>query len=220
MKNARFLITLCLLAVLLTACNRKAVSEGSTTIEPTTTKTSTPLPFTPTPTETQTPSPSPTPTATVTVPPTETAVPQPASLTGAVYLSGDSLKPFGSSVELRQRGSFDLVAQGVTDPSGNYKIENIEPGVYDLWVLITTQEEMVTGCSDIAPPADSWKMGIKFGEDKAMTMENAYLSKALFLMQNMPPSSDLKATGFSAVLENFKIESGIENKMDVTLMCK
>jgi hypothetical protein len=79
---------------------------------------------------------------------------------------------------------------------------------------------MISGCHDVAPPDDTWKIGIKFGEDQAMSMENAYLSKAFLLMKNMPSSSDLNATGFYAVLEDFKIESGIENKTDVTLLCK
>ena len=64
-----------------------------------------------------------------------------------------------------------------------------------------------------------WKLGIKFGEDKALSMENAYLSKGLLLAQELQ-TSDLKAQSFFAVLEGFKIEFGIENQMDVTLLCK
>ena len=79
--------------------------------------------------------------------------------------------------------------------------------------------EMVPGCTDVAPPANNWKIGIKFSEDQALSMENAYLSKGLLLAQEMQ-TSDLKAQGFFAVLEGFKIESGIENKMDVNLLCK
>jgi hypothetical protein len=215
-KSSQFSIFLWLFAMLLMACNGQIASEPSATIPPTLAKTPTPLP---TSTPTETPTPLPTPTATITVVPTETAIPQPASLTGTIFLSSTDTKPFVSLVELRQKDSFTLIGKSKTNSGGIYKIENINPGTYVLWVLITSKAAIISGCTDVAPPDDTWKIGIKFGEDKAMSMENAYLSKALFLMKNMPSSSDLKATGFFAVLENFKIESGIENRMDVTLIC-
>ena len=99
-------------------------------------------------------------------------------------------------------------------------INNIEPGTYELWVLITTKPAIISGCNDVAPPDPAWRMGIDFGEGKSMTIGNAYLSKALMLMEFMPASSDLKATGFFAVLDVFKIVPGMENKLDVTLICK
>ena len=216
-RSAQFSITLWLSVILLTACNGQIAPTPSPTLVPTPTKTPMPL-STSTPTET--PTSLPTYTVTVTVTPTETAIPQPASLTGKIFLTGTDTKPFVSLVELRQKDSFTLVGKSKTNSSGTYKIENIDPGAYELWILITSKSAMIAGCNDIAAPDDTWKMGIKFGEDKAMSIENAYLSKALLLMNNMPSSSDLKATGIFAVLESFKIESGIENKMDVTLICK
>ena len=200
------------LTFLLTACNGQNVIQPSATVAPTSTETLVPSP-------TLTPFPTSSPTGTPTLPPTETPIPQPASLTGTISLSSNSAKPFVSSVELREKESFTLVGKSDTDSNGVYKIENIDPGVYELWVLITPETDMVSGCADVAPPDNKWKLGIKFGEDKALSMENAYLSKGLLLAQNMQ-SSDLKAQGFFAVLEDFKIESGIENKMDVTLLCK
>lgn len=193
-------------AVLLTACNGQVAIEPSATAAPT--STTTPIP-----------SPAFTPTITPTLPPTETPIPQPASLIGTILLSDDTVKPFASSVELRQKYSFTLIGKGDTDSSGVYKIENIDPGTYELWILVTTKITMVSGCTDVAPPDNKWKIGIKFDEDKALSMENAYLSKGLLLAQNLQ-TSDLKAQGFFAVLEGFKIESGIENKMDITLLCK
>ena len=200
MKNniLQLLSKLSCAAALLTACNGQIVIEPSPTVIPT-------------PTE------MPTPTATLR--PTETAIPQPASLTGTIFLSSEGAKPFVSSVELRQTDGFLLIGESGTDSNGVYKIENVDPGPYELWVLITTESKMISGCSDVAPPDDSWKIGIKFDEDKALSMENAHLSKALLLMANMPSSSDLKAEGFFAVLEEIKIESGTESKMDVTLIC-
>lgn len=217
----RTLIALFLLSFLISACGPGQIFGPTVTPTPTNTSIPTSTPTTaPTPIPTETPTPLPTLTPTVTVPPTETPIPQPASLIGIISLSSNTSKPFNSLVELRQKGSFALIGKSTTDLSGAYKIGSIEPGTYELWVLITPKSKMITGCADVAPPNDSWKIGIKFGEDKALSMENAYLSKALLLMENMPPSSDLKATGFYAVLEGFKIESGVENKMDVTLFCK
>ena len=216
-RSAQFSIILWLFVMLLAACNGQIAPAPSPTLIPTLTKT--PLPLS-TSTPTETPTSLPTPTVTVTVPPTETAIPQPASLTGTIFLTRKDTKPFVSLVELRQKDSFTLVGKSKTNSSGTYTIENIDPGAYELWILITSKSAMIAGCNDVAPPDDTWKIGIKFGEDKAMSIENAYLSKALFIMENMPSSSDLKATGFFAVLEGLKIESGIENRMDVTLICK
>jgi hypothetical protein len=173
------------------------------------------------PTITETPSPSPTftPTTTPTLPPTETPIPQPASLTGTILLSADETMPFVSSVELRQGDGFALMGKSDTDSNGVYKIENIDPAKYDLWILITTKTKMVSGCTDVAPPDNTWKIGMTFGEDKALSMENAHLSKGILLAQNLQ-ASGMKAQGFFAVLEGFKVESGMENKMDVTLLCK
>lgn len=206
-KMQQFLSMLLFFAVFLPACSGQIAVEPSATIAPTST-------------ETPIPSPTLTPTITPTLPPTETPIPQPASLIGTIFLSDDTTKPFGSTIELRQGDSFILIASSTTDSSGVYKIENIDPGIYGLWILITLKSEVISGCNDVAPPDATWKMGIKFGEDKSLTMENAYLTKALMLIEFMPSTSDLKAEGFFAVLDNFKIESGIENKMDVTLICK
>lgn len=216
-RRSQFSIIFCLLALVLNACSENIPPEPTATILPTITKTTTPLP---TLTPTKTPTTTPTLTVTLTVSPTETDIPRPASLTGIIYLSNGNSKPIISLVELRQKSSFVLIGKNNTNSEGLYKIENIDPGTYELWVLITSKAAIISGCNDVAPPNDKWKIGIKFGEDKALSIQNAYLSKALLLMENIPPSSDLKATGFFAVLENFKIESGIENKMDVTLICK
>lgn len=193
--------------MLLTGCNGQSAVEPSVTIAPTST-------------ETPIPPPTSTPTITPTIVPTETAVPQPAPLTCIIFLSSSTIEPFVSLVELRQKDTFKLIGKSETDSNGVYKIENIDPGTYELWILITYKSAMISGCNDVAPPDNLWKIGIKFGEDQSLSIENAYLSKALTLMEFMPSSSDLKAQGFFAVLEGFKIESGIENTMDVTLVCK
>jgi hypothetical protein len=203
MKTINKVIALSLLAILLASCNTFAATP---TVTPTLTETSLP-------TSTYTPEP------TLTLTPTDTPLPQPASLTGTILLSGYETKPFISQVELRQKDSFILMGKSETDAGGIYRIENIDPGLYELWVFITTGPEMVPGCADVAPPDNSWKIGIKFDEDKALSMENAYLSKGLLLAENIN-SSDLVAQAFFAVLADFEIKSGVENLMDVILICK
>jgi len=54
--------------------------------------------------------------------------------------------------------------------------------------LITLQPIMISGCGDIAPPENTWKIGILFGENKGISIENAYLSKALMISDNLDPS--------------------------------
>jgi hypothetical protein len=211
-KMLQFSSMLLFLAVLLTACNGQVAIEPSATVAPTSTET-------PVPSPTYTPLPTSTPTITPTLPPTETPIPQPASLSGITFLSRDTAKPFISTVELRQGDSFTLIASSKTDSSGVYKIENIDSGLYGLWVFITSKPTLISGCNDVAPPDNKWKIGVMFNGDKALTMENAYLSEALLLVENLQ-STDLKAEGFYAVLDDFEIKSGIENKMDVTLICK
>ena len=120
-KMSQFLSMLLFFAVFLTACSGQVKVEPSATVAPTST-------------ETPVPSPTFTPTVTPTLLPTETPIPQPASLTGTIFLSGDAAKPFISSVELRQKNSFTLIGKGDTDSSGGYRIENIDPGTYELWV--------------------------------------------------------------------------------------
>ena len=114
--------------------------------------------------------------------------------------------------------SFDLVVDGKTNSNGEYKLEEIQPGKYELWVLITTKSAMVTGCNDIRPQDETWKIGVNFEDGKGLTMEDASLSKALFLVDGLQ-SAGLKAKGYYAVLSDFEILSGVENKFDVILYC-
>jgi len=209
-NDSRFLLCLLSLILLLSAC------IAQVTVEPTVSFTATNVP---TATITLTPTLSPSPTATLTLVPSETPIPLPASLTGIVSLSGDSVRPLVSVVELREAESFDLLVKGDTNTRGEYRIEDIQPGKYELWVLITTKSSMVSGCGDVRPPDETWKIGVNFEGDKALTIENAYLSKALFLVENLQ-GSDLHAIGFYAVLSDFEIASGIENKFDVALICE
>jgi hypothetical protein len=200
LKNKKLLFSISGLILLSSACSGQILTDYTVTAKPV---------FT----ETQAPSP------TITPAPTQTATSQPVSLTGTIYIANGEIEPFVSTVELRRKDSFSLVGSGDTDSNGRFRIDDLNPGSYELWILITVDKVMIAGCKDVAPPDDRWKLGIKFGDDKAITMENTYLSKALLLVENLQ-GSDLVAQGFFAVLDDFELTSGIENSVDVTLVCK
>lgn len=180
------------------------------TLSPTATNTSLP-----TSTSTSTPTSTPLPTST----PTLTSPPRQTSLTGLVLLSGAQKTPLATSVELHQGESFTLIAQGETDATGRYRIANIAPGTYELWILITERAAMPSGCQDVLVPDSTWRLGIKFGEGKALTMPDGQLGKALLLAANLAKAPTLQATGFYAVLPGLVIASGIETRRDTSLMC-
>lgn len=160
-------------------------------------------------------------TESTTVAPSETSVPYLASLAGTVFLSDNNKKTFPTSVELRLKYGGPVTNQLETNSAGEYTVEKIQPGSYEFWILITTDSSMVPGCSDVLPPDDSWQVWIKYGEDKAVGIEeNASLNRAfdeaLFMFENY----GLKADGFYAIFPDLEIEPGLEYKMDVVLMCK
>jgi len=142
------LIAIFFVVLLLTACG------GQVTAEPTVTFTTTSMP--PTATITLTPTLTPSPTPTLTLVPSETSIPMPASLTGIISLSGEGVKPVVGAVELREAETFDLIVKGDINSRGEYKIEDLEPGKYELWVLFTTKPIMVAGCEDVRPPDAAW----------------------------------------------------------------
>jgi hypothetical protein len=140
----------------------------------------------------------------------------PASLYGTIYLSNDDQEPFQTSFQLWSKDN--LILKGQTDSNGEYVVDNIEPGMYGLWVLVTDKPVKVSGCSDVAPVDRSWAMGIEFVGEKAMSMKNANLSKLLALVPYFQ-TPDLKTVGFYAVSPDFEIKSGMNRKMDVLLIC-
>ncbi len=213
-KFSQFASVLLLLAMLLTACNGQfsliPTFTPTATGSSTSTETSTPSPtLTHTPTQTNTP--------TITLTATATFTPT-TSLSGTILLSKKELKPFITKVELRKNEKIDVIGKANTDPDGFYEITDFLPGIYELWILLTDKPFMVPGCNDVAPPDDTWDIGIIFDGNKGMSINKENLSYALLIANNIPPSS-MKATGFYAVLSKFNITTGTKNQMDVTLIC-
>ena len=162
-----------------------------------------------------------TPTETATVAPSETSISNFASLAGTIFLSDDNKNPFPTSVELRLKYGGPVTNQLETNSVGEYMVEKIQPGSYEFWILITTDSSMIPGCNDVLPPDDSWQVWIKYGEDKAVGIEeNASLSRAFDEAFFMFENYGLNADGFYAIFPDLEIEPGLEYKMDVVLMCK
>ena len=89
-KKSRILAHALFLAIFLTACNGQVTVEPSATLH-------LPQRIRLFPLQLLLHSQPPTPTITPTLPPTEPPIPQPASLTGIIFLSGDTSQPFISS---------------------------------------------------------------------------------------------------------------------------
>jgi len=162
-----------------------------------------------------------TPTETATVAPSETSISNLASLAGTIFLSDDNKKPFPTSVELRLKYGGPVTNQLETNSVGEYRVEKIQPGSYEFWILITTDSSMIPGCSDVLPPDDLWQVWIKYGEDKAVGIEeNASLSRAFDEAFFMFENYGLNADGFYAIFPDLEIKPGLEYEMDVVLICK
>jgi hypothetical protein len=143
-----------------------------------------------------------------------------ATLTGAIFLSNENKNPFPTSVELHLKHSMIVSHQLETDSFGKYTIENIQPGSYEFWILVTDDSSMLPGCDDVVLSDEIW-FGIKYGDDKAVTIEETASLKrafdeAVFMFENYGS----KADGFYAIYPDIEIESGLEYKMDVVLICK
>lgn len=143
-----------------------------------------------------------------------------ATLTGTVFLSNENKNPFPTSVELRLKQSMIASHQLEADSAGKYTIENIQPGSYEFWILVTNDSSMLSGCDNVVPADEIW-FGIKYGDDKAITIEeNASLKRAFEEAVFMSENYGSRADGFYAIYPSLEIESGLEYQMDVVLICK
>ena len=202
--------------ILLAGCSQEPLSES--TIVPTlpSTVTSTPIPTnTVTPTSSLTPTTTHTPTV---IPFTPTPTVSPGTVTGIVSLNNGEAQPFTTPIELREPQTFILIRSLESDLRGAFTFGEILPGKYEVWILLNYQPMPIEGCSDVSPQEDKWNIGIKFGEEKALTMENASMGKAILLIEELK-SSDLVATGIYGVVE-IDVVSGVGNYVDAAFICR
>lgn len=159
-------------------------------------------------------------TETTTIATSETSSSNLATLTGTVFLSNENKNPFPTSVELRLKHSIIVSHHLEADSAGKYTIKNVQPDSYEFWILVTNDFSMLSGCDDVVPADGTW-FGIKYGDDKAVIIEeNASLKRAFEEAVFMSKNYDTGADGFYAIYPNLEIESGLEYQIDVVLICK
>jgi hypothetical protein len=127
--------------------------------------------------------------------------------------------PFSYGVELRQ-GDLNKIAE-YPDPNRpqNFLFENIEPGIYQLWVLIPTETLALKNCYDVGLPDKQWKLGRIL--DNEIIFSDPTMSYREALDQAVEVhSSDPNRYNFYAVLENVEIKSEKDSYVDATLICK
>jgi len=181
-------------------------STDSSPPSATTSLTSTPSP---TPTATHTPTAAaPTPTVELTI--------EPGTISGAVILISNNETPFATTLELRTPEQFDLVGTSKSSSDGQFAFLGVAPGNYELWALISATNTFPPGCRDVLVDESSFRIGVKFGPDKALTSENPSMAMAILLISNLH-SPDLIATGIYAVTDlSISSNSGVFQPVHLT----
>lgn len=201
---------------LLAGCSQEPLSKPTTVPALPSTVTSTPF-LTNAVTQTSLPTPTITHTPTK-IPFTTTPTISPGTVTGIVSLNNGEAQPLTTSVELREPQTFILIRSLESDLSGAFTFGELLPGKYEVWILLNDRPIPIEGCSDVFPQNIKWKIGIKFGEGKAVTIENTSLGRVILLIEELK-SSDLIATGIYGVVE-IDVVSSIGNYVDATFICR
>jgi len=134
-------------------------------------------------------------------------------------ISGKTIEPFETPIELRGKDTFWLYKSVITDMDGRFEIRDIPQGDYELWVLVTMAATMVSGCDDLLVPNHQWRIGIKFQERDPIIMEETSLQEAISRSQNFT-AYDLQPTSFYAVSPDFTIVSFFDEDIEITFSCQ
>ncbi len=191
-------------------------------VPPTAEPTSIPT-FTPSSSPFPTPSPSRTATATVSPtpsPPSPTPGPTtpPGIISGVVLLHSTSDKPFPTTIELRPRGDVVPVKSTRASSSGQFSFSHTPAGDYEVWALITTKTTVPSGCRDILVEEGSFRIGVHFASNLALTSENPSLGYAMRVASRLDPP-EFKAPRFYAVTNlTLATQSGIA--LPIHLYCQ
>jgi len=142
-----------------------------------------------------------------------------STLSGRVHIAGETPEPFITLLELRSKDTFWLVQSVIPDAGGRFVIQDIPPGDYELWVLITAATQMVSGCEDLWVSNDQWRIGISFMEGDPIIVKETSLAKAISRSQNFT-AYGLQPTSFYAVSPDFTIVSEFDAEVEITLLCQ
>jgi hypothetical protein len=155
------------------------------------------------------------PTATNTsIPPTETPVPI-VFLKGKIKFSGARQDPFSTKLVIHAIDEFKTTWTVQSDKNGEYSFADIKPGKYNLWILMTANKTMISGCSDVISPGNTWKTGIYLSETTVLTMD-----KNLSLLEAINLKGFVGVSRIDFISPEIELESGKIAELNVELNCK
>ena len=146
----------------------------------------------------------------------------PTSLSGIVFLT-DPAQNGGwllvARVELLKGNEIKVADYPDENRPQMFIFENIEPGTYQLWVLIPPDTLSLKNCYDVGLPDKTWKLGKIVDNDRIYAApDKSY--RELFLQAMADHPSDSKTLEFYAVTKTIDVKSGIDNYVDATFICK
>jgi hypothetical protein len=170
-----------------------------------------------TPTAKATDSATATPTAAPTATPTPVPTPTPTpNIQGHVVFTGKRTDGFSTSVRLyggsRGFSTDDPVSTGA---GGSYSFGNVTPGDYNLWVVLTGNYTMISGCTDVTLPK-GWTVAILMGGTTSISIEETSLKAA----NTWAKGAMSGVTNLYANSPSVKLAQGKTMTLDVKLACK
>ncbi|HEX2697611.1 MAG TPA: hypothetical protein VHM28_07875 [Anaerolineales bacterium] len=150
-----------------------------------------------------------------------TSVSQETSFTGTVFIvaPGPAIKPWAIHVELRKADGSTIDSDIDMDLPAKFSFKNIPAATYQLWVLIPSYTLENSNCYDIGLPNSAWKLGKILNGNQVEFIEGITYRDAFFQAVNRH-SSQSSAYDFYAVLQDLEIRPGLDNNIDVSLICK
>jgi hypothetical protein len=139
-------------------------------------------------------------------------------LSGAIQLSTIPAKPISTSIELHTIDDFQFVEPVATDSEGIYRVIGGRPGIFNLWILISSNSEFVGSCTDLVLPDSDWSWGIIAGGVRGILFDTLSRNDARLL------SSKLQAPGllsddFFAVRSEVELKSGAIQVINLDIKC-
>jgi hypothetical protein len=148
------------------------------------------------------------PTATKTpVSPTETPAPI-KFLEGKISFIGAKQAPFSTELTIHDSDEFKTEWTVQSDENGEYYFVDIKPGKYNLWIMMTSNKYMISGCSDVISPGEDWETGIHLGATVLTINNNLSLLEAINQTDGRIDfiSPEIELTSGNTVEFNIKLE--------------
>jgi hypothetical protein len=158
---------------------------------------------------------APKPTSTPTITPTSTIMPI-VFLKGTLKFSGARQDPFSTKIAIHDINNFETTWSVQSDKNGEYSFADIEPGKYNLWILMAdNKKEMISGCTNVMAPGITWKTVITLSETARLTMETPF---SLLQAINADNLADVTSIEFQS--PEIELTSGNIVELNVELKCE